>query len=135
MLSSEIHIRVRYGEVDRMGYLHHGNYALYFEAGRTELLRELGLSYRAMEDEGIITPVREMHVQYIRPALYDDEVIIKTILTKKPTAKLEFEYTMENSSGEVLCKAGTTLVFYDVSSRKPMRVPAFFLELVSPYFD
>ena len=135
MLSSEIKIRVRYGEVDRMGYLHHGNYALYFEEGRTELLRGFGLSYRKMEDEGILLPLRAMNIRYIKPVLYDDEVTVKTILTQKPTAKLEFEYSLINESGEVLSEATTTLVFTDARTRKVIRAPGYFLDLVSPYFD
>ncbi len=135
MLSSEIKIRVRYGEVDRMGYLHHGNYALYFEEGRTELLRGFGLSYRTMEDEGILLPVREMNIRYLKPVLYDEEVILVTTLTQIPSAKLEFEYIMKNVSGDVLSKAKTTLVFSDAKTKKVIRTPGYFLDLVSPYFD
>jgi acyl-CoA thioester hydrolase len=134
MLSAEIKIRVRYGEVDRMGYLHHGNYALFFEEGRTELLRGFGLSYRKMEDEGILLPLREMNIRYIKPVLYDDEVIVETRLVNKPTAKLEFEYFMKNTEGEILSEAKTTLVFTDSKTRKPIRAPEYFLDLVSSYF-
>lgn len=135
MLSSEIKIRVRYGEVDRMGYLHHGNYALFFEEGRTELLRGFGLSYRKMEDDGILLPLREMNIKYIKPVLYDDEVVIETRLIKQPTAKLEFEYFMKNNSGEILSEAKTTLVFTDATTRKAIRAPKYFIDLVSSYFD
>jgi len=135
MLSAEIKIRVRYGEVDRMGYLHHGNYALFFEEGRTELLRGFGLSYRNMEDEGILLPLREMNIRYIKPVLYDDEVIVETRLVNMPTAKLEFEYFMRNIDGEVLSEAKTTLVFTDAKTRKARRAPQYFLDLISPYFE
>ncbi len=135
MLSSEIKIRVRYGEVDRMGYLHHGNYALFFEEGRTELLRGFGLSYRKMEDDGILLPLREMNIRYIKPVLYDDEVVIETRLIQRPTAKLEFEYFMKNVSGEILSEAKTTLVFTDARTRKVIRAPKYFLDLISSYFD
>ncbi|MBN2523336.1 MAG: acyl-CoA thioesterase [Bacteroidales bacterium] len=135
MVSSEIRIRVRYGEVDRMGYLHHGNYALYFEEGRTELLRGFGFSYRKMEDDGILLPVREMHIQYLKPVLYDEEVVVETTLTKKPGVKLEFEYSMHTISGDILSKASTTLVFTDAKTRKVIRAPEYFLKLVSPYFE
>ena len=135
MLSAEIKIRVRYGEVDRMGYLHHGNYALYFEEGRTELLRGFGLSYRKMEDDGILLPVREMNVRYLMPVLYDEEVIINTSLTQLPAAKLEFEYIMKNTTGEVLSEGRTTHVFIDAKTRKVIRAPGYFLKLISPHFD
>lgn len=135
MLSSEIKIRVRYGEVDRMGYLHHGNYPLYLEEGRTELIRQLGLTYKAMEDQGILLPVRELSIHYKQAALYDDEVTVRTILTDKPTAKLTFSYTMHNQKGDILCEAQTTLVFVDAKTRRPIRAPEFFDKLISPYFS
>ncbi len=135
MLSSEIRIRVRYGEVDRMGYLHHGNYALYFEEGRTELLRRFGLSYRKMEDDGILLPVREMNIKYIKPVLYDEEVIVKTTLINKPGVKLEFEYSMYTIFGDVISEASTTLVFTDAKTRKVIRAPGYFMKLISPFFE
>ena len=134
MLSNEIQIRVRYCEVDRMGYLHHGNYALYFEEGRTELIRKLGLTYREMEDQGILLPVRELFIRYYKPALYDDKITIKTSLVKTPSIRLDFEYKMLNSKEELLSEARTTLVFVDASSRRPMRTPDFFEKLIAPYF-
>lgn len=135
MISSEIKIRVRYGEVDRMGYVYHGNYALYFEEGRTELLRGLGLTYREMEDNGIALPLREMSIRYLKPVLYDEEIIIKTTLVNMSVAKLEFEYLMKNTSGDILSEAKITLVFIDAKTKKITRAPEYFLDLVSPYFD
>jgi acyl-CoA thioester hydrolase len=134
MLSSEIKIRVRYGEVDRMGYLHHGNYPLYFEEGRTELIRSVGLSYREIEDRGILLPVMDMHIRYIVPAKYDDLLTVKTLLRKMPRVRLEFEYTVENQEGELLCEAKTTLVIVNAENRKPARIPPFFDEILRPYF-
>jgi len=134
MISNETRIRVRYGETDRMGYLHHGSYALYFEAGRTELLRQLGLTYRQLEDDGILLPVREMKIEYFLPALYDDEVVVKSTLIKEPSARLEFDYDIKDLNNNLLCKAQTTLVFVDATSRRAMRAPDFFMELVSKYF-
>jgi acyl-CoA thioester hydrolase len=134
MISNETRIRVRYGETDRMGYLHHGAYALYFEAGRTELLRQLGLTYRQMEDDGILLPVREMKVEYFLPARYDDEVVVKSTLIKEPSARLEFEYEIRDLEGNIICKALSTLVFVDAATRRAMRAPEFFTELVAKYF-
>jgi acyl-CoA thioester hydrolase len=134
MLSSEIKIRVRYGEVDRMGYLHHGNYPLYFEEGRTELIRSVGLTYREMEDRGILLPVREMNIRYFLPAKYDDLLTVRTALIKKPVVKLEFEYEVINESGGLLCKAHTTLAIVSAENRKPIRIPVFFDELIAPHF-
>ena len=134
MMTAETRIRVRYGEVDRMGYLHHGNYPLYFEEGRTDLIRKLGLTYREMEDQGILLPVRELTIRYFQPALYDDEVIIRTTLVKKPSIRMEFEYQMLNLAGDLLAEASTTLVFVDAGSRKPIRAPEFFEEIIQKYF-
>lgn len=135
MLTSEVKIRVRYGEVDRMGYLHHGNYPLYFEVGRTELIRTLGLSYRDMEDRGVLLPVRDLVINYKQAALYDDGVIIRTSLSQKPTVRVSFDYTMHNEKGILLADAKTTLVFVDAKSRKPIKAPDFFNELIAHYFD
>jgi acyl-CoA thioester hydrolase len=117
-----------------MGYLHHGNYPLYFEEGRTELIRAIGLTYREIEDRGILLPVRDMNIRYFLPAKYDDILTIKTTLKKKPLVKLEFEYTVSNESGELLCEAQTTLAIVSAMDRKPTRIPAFFAELMAPHF-
>ncbi len=135
MLTAETHVRVRYSEVDRMGYLHHGNYPAYFEIGRTDLIRKLGLSYREMEDRGVLLPVRNISIRYYAPALYDDEVIIRTSLIKKPSIRLEFEYTMHSVAGDLIAEAATTLVFVSAETRKPIRVPDFFQELIASYFN
>jgi acyl-CoA thioester hydrolase len=134
MLQSEVQIRVRYGEVDRMGYLHHGNYPLYFEVGRTELIRQLGLSYKEMEDKGILMPVRDLQVKYYLPVLYDQEVTLVTRLAKKPEVKVVFEYQLISDTGQLHSDAKTTLVFVDANNRKPIRAPEFFNRLVEPYF-
>lgn len=134
MISSETKIRVRYAEVDRMGYLHHGNYAAYFEQGRTDLIRSLGMSYREIEERGIVMPVRDMNVRYFLPARYDEELIITTSVATRPKVRLEFDYKVHNLSGDLLCEANTTLVFTDSSTRKPVRMPDFFVPLIEPYF-
>lgn len=129
MNSCDIQVRVRYCDVDRMGYMHHGNYAAYFEMGRTELLRLQGLSYREMEDRGIILPVRTMNVQYTRPAFYDELITIRTILEEMEGVRLLFRYSVLNENNETLCEATTTLVFADAKTGKPRRAPDFFIEL------
>ena len=81
MFISTTQIRVRYAETDKMGYVYYGNYAQYFEVGRVEGLRDLGLSYKKMEDEGILLPVVEFQIKYLKPAYYDDLLTIKTTIT------------------------------------------------------
>jgi len=132
---NETAIRVRYCEVDRMGYLHHANYAIYYEEARTELIRKLGLTYREMEDRGVLLPVHELHIKYHRPVFYDDLVTIKTSLSKDPSVRLHFDYQMINQNGELVSEARTTLIFVDAASRKPMRMPSFFSELIRPYLS
>ncbi len=82
MFVTETQMRVRYAETDRMGYAYYGNYATYFEVARVEALRELGMSYRELEDSGILLPVRDLHIKYHKPAYYDDLLTIKTSIAK-----------------------------------------------------
>lgn len=120
--------RVRYAETDQMGYMHHGNYAQYFEIGRTELMRSLGLSYAEMESQGIIMPVIQMNTKFLRPAKYDDLITITTKLKEIPASRAIFYYTITNQAGEILTEAETTLVFVNAQTRRPMRAPKEFTE-------
>lgn len=134
MLSIETKIRVRYGETDRMGYLHHSVYPLYFEEGRTELLRSLGMDYKQMEDNGILLPVRNLSITYYYPAFYDDILTVRTVLNKIPTAKIIFDYEVIREETK-LCEAQTTLVFVDSVDRKPVRPPEEFLSILKKRFS
>jgi acyl-CoA thioester hydrolase len=128
MIFSVINIRVRYSETDRMGYLHHANYLNYFEVGRTEILREMGLTYREMEEDGILLPVLSVNVNYKAPAYYDDILTVKTYLKKMPGVKVLFEYEVFNEKSDLICTAESTLVCIDASSRKPRKPPSYFIE-------
>ncbi|MGC1204918.1 MAG: thioesterase family protein [Flavobacteriaceae bacterium] len=129
MKIDEIQIRVRYGETDQMGVVYHGNYALYLEMGRIEWLRKLGISYKTMEENGIMLPVVSLHINYKKSAGYDDVINVKTQLKNKPTAKIEFEYEITDERGEVLTTASTVLVFVDMKTNRPTRAPQYILEL------
>ena len=135
MFEHSTKIRVRYAETDQMGYMYYGNYAQYFEVGRVETMRKLDMSYKQIEDKGIIMPVRDLQVQYFKPALYDDELTIETSIPKLPAAKILFEYRIENAEEELICTGHTTLVFVDPSTGKPMRAPKYFMEKISGFFD
>lgn len=124
----EIPIRVRYGETDQMGVVHHGNYALYLEMGRTEWLRKKGISYKHMEDNGIMLPVISMNLKFKKSALYDDVIKVKTILPKSPSVKIEFEYEIYNDSGDILVTANTVLAFIDMKTKRPIKCPDYILE-------
>ena len=128
--SDEIQIRVRYGETDQMGVVYHGNYALYLEMGRIEWLRKLGISYKTMEENGIMLPVVSLNVNYKKPAGYDDLINVKTQLIKRPTAKIEFEYEITNEEGELLSTASTILVFVDMKTTRPTKAPQYILDIL-----
>src|SRR5476649_1429061 len=95
-------IRVRYGETDQMGYMYYGNYAEFYEVGRVEMLRSLGLTYSGMEASGIMMPVLEMKCKYLKPALYDEEISIKVIMAKMPGVKIHFKYELTNETGVLI---------------------------------
>jgi len=128
MKSSEIKIRIRYGETDQMGVVYHGNYAQFLEMGRIEWLRELGISYRKMEEDGIMLPVISLNINYKKSARYDDVVNVKTQLKKIPTVKIDFDYEITNEQGEILTLANTVLAFIDMKTNKPVRAPEFILD-------
>src|SRR4051812_22978661 len=119
MYVSETTVRVRYAETDRMGYVYYGNYAQYYEVGRVEALRQLGMSYRALEDSGIMLPVLDYSVKFFKPAFYDDLLTIKTSITEIPQVRIKFLYEIFNEKGDKLNEGETTLVFIDVKSGKP----------------
>ncbi|MCB0479338.1 MAG: acyl-CoA thioesterase [Crocinitomicaceae bacterium] len=128
MFTAETQVRVRYGETDQMGYCYYGNYAQFFEIGRVEALRSLGMSYRKMEEEGIMLPVLDYSVKYIKPALYDDLLTIRTTIPEIPKARIRFEYEIYNEKNELISKAETTLVFINKETMKPRSAPEEFVE-------
>lgn len=128
MKKNKTNLRVRYGETDQMGVVYYGNYAQYLEQGRTEWLRELGLSYKWMEDNNVKLPVIKLCIDYKLPARYDDVISITTTLKKIPTIKIEFDYEIHNAEGELLVTASTTLVFVDMQTNKLKRAPEYLLE-------
>jgi acyl-CoA thioester hydrolase len=116
-------IRVRYAETDRMGYVYYGHYATYFEVARVEALRELNVTYKDLEDSGILLPVKDYCIKYHKPAHYDDCIKIQTTVELISPAQLKFDYTTFRED-EILNTAQTTLVFVDATSGRPMRCPA-----------
>ena len=134
MINTEVQIRVRYGETDRMGFVYYGNYATYFEVARVEALRDLGISYRDMEDGGISLPVVDFKIKYIKPAYYDDELLIRTQIRQMPAVRIKFDYETYNQDGTLLNAAETTLVFVDIKSGKPCSIPDFVFGKLKPFF-
>jgi acyl-CoA thioester hydrolase len=130
MISDKIQFRVRYGETDQMSYAYHGNYAAYFEMGRTEWLRKLGVSYKSMEENGIMLPVINLNTNYLKPAKYDDLLTLKTSLAKRPSAKIEFNFELYNEQEELLTSATATLVFVNMETNRPTRAPKYIMDMV-----
>ncbi|KQS34513.1 thioesterase family protein [Pedobacter sp. Leaf194] len=135
MYSHTTKIRVRYGETDQMGYMYYGNYAQYYEVGRVEMLRSLGMSYSSMEADGIMMPVLELKCKYIKPALYDQEITVKTTIKTLPGIRIFFEYELFNEREELINLGETTLVFVDMKKNKPTNPPANFMEKLSAFFN
>jgi len=119
---------VRYSETDQMGVVYHGNYAQFFELGRTEWLRDLGITYKDMEINGIMLPVISLKCNFIKSALYDDILTIETFLKKEPMVKIEFDYIVTNQNNEIVCKGNSVLAFMDMKTTKPIRCPDYLLK-------
>lgn len=134
MFKSETTLRVRYAETDRMGYVYYGNYAGYYEVGRVEALRSLGMSYREMEDSGIMLPVLNYSIKYYKPSFYDDLLTIQTTIPELPTTRIKFLYKMYNTENVLLNEGETTLVFVNIKTGKPCHAPADFIEKMTPFF-
>ena len=128
MYSFETKIRVRYGETDQMSFVYYGVYAQYYEVGRVELLRSLGITYKELEESGYALPVVNLQIKYNKPAYYDDELIIRTTIKEMPSARITFYYETMNSKGELLNTGEVVLVFMDKKTGRPCLVPAIVLD-------
>ncbi|SIQ58303.1 acyl-CoA thioesterase [Maribacter ulvicola] len=128
MRTNEISFRIRYSETDQMGVVYHGNYAQYLELSRVEWLRSLGISYKTMEEGGIMLPVISLSINYLKPALYDDLITVKVLLSKKPAVRIEFDYEIINEAGDLLATANTVLVFMDMKRKRPTKCPQILLD-------
>lgn len=128
MYISESKIRVRYGETDQMGYCYYGNYAQFYEVGRVEALRNLGYSYRSLEESGIMLPVLEFKIKYHKPAYYDDLLTVKTTVHDIKGARILFTYEMFNEKNELVNTGETTLVFISKETGKPCSPPEKLVE-------
>lgn len=128
MREYEFDVRVRYAETDQMGVVYHGNYAQYFEMGRVEWLRNLGISYKWMEENGIMLPVVALNLNYKKPARYDDLLKVKTIFKSQSSVKIEFDYEIYNEKGELLTTGYSMLVFVNMKTGRPTLPPDYVME-------
>lgn len=131
----EFNVRVRYAETDQMGVVYHGNYAQYFEMGRVEWLRNLGVSYKWMEETGIMLPLVSLSINYKKPARYDDLLLVKTIFKSQTGVKIEFDYEIFNEANELLTTGNSILVFVDMKTGRPTLPPDYVNEKLKIIFE
>ena len=133
MLIHETQLRVQYYETDQMGVVHHSNYIRYFEVGRTELMRNIGLSYKEVEDSGTVMPIATVEVRYFFPARYDEILSIKSAIKEMPKARMMVYYEIYNEQGKLLADGSTTLAFVSKETGRPQRAPEAMIAVLSQY--
>ncbi len=133
LIQHETKIRVCYADTDKLGVVYYGTYARFYEIARTEFLRSSGVSYKDIEDNGIVMPVRSMNVTYFKPALYDDILTVRTIIKEMPTVKLKVFSEIYNEKNELLNTSEITLVFSSVATGKPTRPPKSFIQALESF--
>ena len=133
MKNFSMQIKVRYCETDQMGLVHHGSYVNYFEEARISWISNLGFSYSEMEKSGIILPVSKLNINYLRPAYFENDLVVNVELAELPTSRLIFNYTITNKH-EVVVTGTTVLAFLNKETKKPVRCPDYMLEKVTPLF-
>lgn len=135
MFASSTKIRIHYALTDQMGVVYYGNYAQLFEIARTEAIRSLGFTYKALEEMGIMMPVSDMHIHFRWPLFYDDiatvEISVRELTGGK---KMTFHGEIRNEQGLVCTTSDITLYFVDAKTRKPVQMPGVLLEVLQPFF-
>ena len=134
MIKGNIKLRVRYSDTDQMGYVYYGRYASYYEIARVELFRNLGFSYKKLEEEGIGMPVIDMETKYLLPIKYDEEITISTRIEKLPSSRIIFHYEILNQNNDLANTAKTTLTFINLLNKRPIRTPKELLDLIKNKF-
>ena len=135
MIEDNINIRVRYADTDQMGFVYYGNYAKYYEIARVELFRNIGLTYKSLEEMGIGMPVIEMKTNFIMPAKYDEKLVIQIKIPELPKLKIIFFYEIFNEKNELINTGETVLTFINLLTGKPKRVPSIMKDKLSKYFE
>jgi acyl-CoA thioester hydrolase len=134
MYQSETTVRVRYAETDQMAYVYYGNYAMYYEVARVESLRQLGVTYKELEDTGVMMPVLENHSKFLAAARYDEVLRIVTTIRTKPTVKIQFHYEIFNAENKLINLGETLLAFVDQKTGRPCRPPQVMVKVLEPFF-
>lgn len=128
-------LRVRYAETDQMGYVYYGNYAAYYEVARTEMLRATGISYKELEEMGVMMPVSDMQIKYHHPAKYDELITIRVTIKEIPSVRIKFDYEIFDQAGKLLNTGMTQLVFVDMIKNRPCKPPVIFMEKMNAYYN
>lgn len=131
MIKDTITFRPRYNEVDQMGFMYHAHYVTYCHVARTELMRKYGICDSFIEKQNMLMPVVEMSLKYKQPAHYDEEIKIETYIMKEPLVRFVFNFIFKNSNNEVICTAGSSIVFVNKEDGKPLRIPQIVLEMLN----
>ena len=135
MYSFDTNYRIRYADIDQMGYMYYGNYAKLYEIGRVEALRSLGLRYRDLEETGVIMPVYENKSRFISPAKYDDLVTIRVIIKELPKVRIVFNYEIFDENSTLLHTGETTLVFLKTVNNRITICPKEIMDRLQPFFE
>ena len=136
MYAFETQIRVRYGETDQMGYLYYGNYAQYFEVGRVETIRSLGITYKELEEVlGIWLPVVSLEMRFVRPAFYDDLLSVRSEIRELPDEYITFHVEVYNEKRKIVNSGRVRLCFFDSKTKKVVHAPDYLLEKLRPFFQ
>jgi acyl-CoA thioester hydrolase len=128
-------IRVRYADTDQMGYVYYGNYATFFEIGRVEALRSVGISYKKLEEAGVMMPVLENYSKYVKPALYDDLLNVRVMVKEMPGTRIRFDYEITNESGVLLHVGYTVLVFISAETKRVVAFPKEIKKVLERFFE
>lgn len=127
-------LRVRYFDTDQMGIVYYGNYARFYEIGRVETMRFIGLDYKELEDKGVGMPVYDMTTRFLRPARYDDLLTVRVTVPQMPKTRMLFQYEIFNQHGQLLNTGTTTLVFVRSDSGRPCAAPPELVDAAKPFF-
>lgn len=128
MFTHDTPYRVRYADTDQMGYVYYGHYARLYEIGRVEALRAIGMTYKALEESGVMMPVYDLKCRYIQPAKYDDLLTIRTHVMALPAARMVFTFEVLNQDGTLLNTGETTLVFVRMANNRITTAPKEMIE-------
>ncbi len=136
MFSFDTQLRVRYADTDQMQVVYHAKLIEYFEVGRTDAIRSLGITYKEVEAAGIIMPIVRVECNYLRPARYDELLTIRTTLNELPTGhRIEFDQEIYNEENKLLCKAKILLYFLDKATNTKQEIPEILSGRLIPFFD